>query len=133
MNLLRGMLRGGCVHPPVYGEGMARRRSWVESWEERQPVWETTRAALDRATNAFSREPGDGIQADDDREADLLLDADFAEHTDALHDIHLSVEAMSVELAHQMIGAGYSLRETAERLRTNHATVRKWLQEADQS
>ena len=54
---------------------------------------------------------------------------DFREHADALHDLQQAVEAMNVELARQLIDAGYSLRAAGEMLRTNHATVRTWINE----
>lgn len=108
---------------------MARRQSWVQTWSDEQPVWGSFRESLTRAERIFSREPGQGIQADDEGVAEEHVHQDFRAHTDALHDLQQAVEAMNVELARQLIDAGYSLRAAGEMMRTNHATIRTWVAE----
>lgn len=108
---------------------MARRQSWVQTWSDEQPVWESFRASLTQADRIFRREPGQGIQAGDDGMGEEYIHQDFRAHADALHDLQQAVEAMNVELARQIIDAGYSLRAAGEMMRTNHATIRTWVAE----
>lgn len=106
---------------------MARRRSWVDSWQELPDVWANMRDVLTRATKAFRRKSPVGIAPDED---DYLKQRDaFEEQAHAITSMQLAVEAMTIELAQRMYRSGWTLREIARLLNTNHSGVSKWMEQ----